>query len=108
MDRGVGEGWELVVVARDTVEGLCNVSCSLQDDFLKKQRSSPVRVPQPDGYFQQYRFSDASSRPGAVLRLSGAHCVHVYTSADKSVKLISSLCHITSGETEALKVKEFI
>jgi hypothetical protein len=36
MDGGVSEGGELVVVARDTVQSLCNVGCSLQNNFLKE------------------------------------------------------------------------
>lgn len=34
VDRCVAESWELVVVTGDIVQGLCNVSCSLQDNFL--------------------------------------------------------------------------
>lgn len=41
VDRGVREGRELAVVAGDTIQGLCNVSCSLQNNFLKSKRNTP-------------------------------------------------------------------
>lgn len=42
MDRSISKGWELVVVARDTVESLCNVGSSLQDNLLKSQRHTSL------------------------------------------------------------------
>lgn len=41
VDRGVGEGRELAVVAGDTVQGLRDVSCSLQNNLLQSKRNIP-------------------------------------------------------------------
>lgn len=45
VDRGVSEGRELAVVAGDTVQGLCDVSCSLQNNLLKSNRNIPLSCP---------------------------------------------------------------
>lgn len=45
MDRGVRECRELAVVARDTVQSLCNVSRSLQNNLLKSNRNIPFNCP---------------------------------------------------------------
>lgn len=41
VDRSVSEGRELAVVARDAVQGLCDVSRSLQNNLLQRERSVP-------------------------------------------------------------------
>lgn len=45
VDRSVSEGRELAVVARDTVQGLCDVSRSLQNDLLKSKADIPFSAP---------------------------------------------------------------
>ena len=45
MDRGVREGRELAVVARDAVQSLCDVSRSLQNNLLKSNRNIPFNCP---------------------------------------------------------------
>lgn len=41
VDGGVGEGGELAVVAGHTVQGLCDVSRSLQNNLLKNEQAHP-------------------------------------------------------------------
>lgn len=45
VDRSVGESRELAVVAGNTVQGLCNVSRSLQNNLLKSKRNIPFSYP---------------------------------------------------------------
>lgn len=85
VDRSVGEGRELAVVAGDTVQGLCDVSRSLQNDLLKSKGdipfSAPIHTPR-DTIFQSLTISHVQGLPW-LTSLTPA-------SLDKPVSLFAS------------------
>lgn len=84
MNRSVSKGWELVVVARDTVEGLCNVGSSLQDNLLESQRH--IIVSCPDSYSQQPHPFVLSLWQILCSGPSGARHITFYITADVPVR----------------------
>lgn len=84
MNRSVSKGWELVVVARDTVEGLCNVGSSLQDNLLESQRH--IIVSCPDSYSQQPHPFVLSLWQILCSGPSGASHITFYITADVPVR----------------------
>ena len=84
VDRGVSEGRELAVVAGDTVQGLCDVSCSLQNNLLKSNRNIPLSCPDS----QEYHVPSVYYRP--CLGLSMANGTNSCSPLNQPVCSVSS------------------